>query len=101
MPDTIGATPARTSTISNAVSDATFQPSEAHIHAIALLACSGALQHSEEYYPFSPMGYLQNIYFFGMFDFVLPHATAMYHLVSLKGGFTKTNQYQMAAVLEL
>ena len=83
------------------ISDPAFQPSDAHIHAITLLACSGNLEPSKEFYPFSPLGALQNIYFFGMFNFVLPHVNAMYYVVSLKGGLDKIKKYALADVLEL
>lgn len=78
-----------------------FQPSDAHIHAITLLACSGTLHDSDEPYPLSPLGALQNIYFFGKFDYVLPHVRAMYHLVRLKGGLAAIKQYALADVLEV
>ena len=78
-----------------------FEPSDALIHAITLLACAGAYRESVEPYPFSPLGYLQNIYFFGKIEHVLPHVTAMNHMVHLKGGLANIKQYALADVLEL
>lgn len=84
------------------ISNPTFQPSDAHVHAITFLACQGGTLHeSHEPYPLSPLGALQNIYPFGKFDNTLPHVKALYDIVSLRGGITNIKLYALADVLEV
>ena len=80
----------------------TFEPTDAHVHAIAFLAFqSGGPMPCDEPYPPSPMGLLQQVYAFSRFEATLPHVTALYNFVSARGGIDKIQLHALADVLEV
>lgn len=88
-------------TLTCEVSKPSLQVTDALVHAVGLLACSGKISRSVEPYPISPLGLLQNIYPFGNVDPVMAHVHAAYELVRLKGGLITVKKYGVSIVLEL
>ncbi|KIV92228.1 hypothetical protein PV10_06686 [Exophiala mesophila] len=79
-----------------------FEPTDAHVHAIAFLAFqSGGPMPCDEPYPSSPMGLLQHVYAFSRFEATLPHVTALYNFVRARGGIDKIQLHALADVLEV
>lgn len=79
-----------------------FVPTDAHIHAVVFLGCQcGSLYTCEEPYPLSPLGFLQNVYRFGMFEIGVPHVNAVYDMVKLRGGPESIKLHALREGLEL
>lgn len=79
-----------------------FEPTDAHVHAIAFLAFqSGGPVPCHEPYPSSPMGLLQHVYAFSRFEATLPHVTALYAFVKARGGVEKIQLHALSDVLEV
>jgi hypothetical protein len=78
-----------------------FQPMDAHILAILLLAClSWGPLSKDEPYMMSPMGQLQQVYAFSCFNTTQAHVLALYSIVHSKGGLASVGARYLRDILE-
>jgi hypothetical protein len=79
-----------------------FMPSDAHLFAMIRLGCNESFSAvCEEHYPLSPMGNLQMIFQQSKCDVTMPHITALYRLVEMRGGISEIRLHAMPDILEM
>lgn len=80
----------------------TFEPTDSHINAVALLSMlSWGPVISEEPYVISPTGLLQQLYAFSSFRTTPVHVAALYKLVGMRGGVEKIKLPYLRNTFEL
>jgi hypothetical protein len=79
-----------------------FMPSDAHLFAMIRLGCNESFSAiCEEHYPISPLGSLQMIFQQSKCDITMPHITALYRLVEMRGGISEIKLHAMPDILEM
>jgi hypothetical protein len=82
----------------------TFQPTDAHIHAIAILISTftDKTYHSQEPFPRSVVGNLQNLYFYfkSPLELVTAHVEGLFKVVELRGGLANIRTAFLKDIVE-